>query len=73
MRTLTAVGATGRTRRAITAVTAGALALLGALLGIAGAYAGLTAGYPDDLQALRPIPVPNLPAIAATTAWLLAR
>ncbi len=79
LRTLTAVGATGRMRRAVTGVTAGALALLGAVLGTAGAYAGLSAGYADDLGALRPVPVANLltiavglPVAAATAAWLFA-
>ena len=38
LRTLTATGATSSTRRAITATTAGGLAALGAVLGIAGAY-----------------------------------
>jgi putative ABC transport system permease protein len=66
-------------RRAVTGVTAGALALLGALLGTAVAYAGLSAGYADDLAALRPVPVANLltiviglPIVAAAAAWLLA-
>jgi len=49
LRTLTATGATSRIRRALTAATAGALALLGALLGIAGAYLTLAATYLDDL------------------------
>jgi putative ABC transport system permease protein len=60
-------------------VTAGALALLGAVLGTAGAYAGLSARYADDLAALRPVPVANLltiaidlPIVAATAAWVLA-
>jgi putative ABC transport system permease protein len=79
LRTLTAVGAPRRMRRAVTGVTAGALALLGAVLGTAGAYAGLSAGYADDLGALRPVPVVNLltiavglPVVAATAAWLFA-
>lgn len=79
LRTLTAVGAPQRVRRAVTGVTAGALALLGAVLGTAGAYAGLSAGYADDLAALRPVPIANLltiavglPVVAAAAAWLLA-
>jgi putative ABC transport system permease protein len=79
LRTLTAVGAPSRVRRAVTGVTAGALALLGAVLGTAGAYAGLSAGYANDLGALRPVPVVNLltiaiglPMVAAAAAWLLA-
>jgi len=43
LRTLTAIGASGRTRRAITAATAGALALLGAVLGTAVAYLAVVA------------------------------
>ena len=56
LRTLTATGATGRTRRTLTAATSGALALLGALLGTGGAYLALTAGYDDDLGSLSRIP-----------------
>jgi putative ABC transport system permease protein len=41
LRTLTATGASSRTRRALTAVTAGGLAFLGALLGTIAAYVGL--------------------------------
>ena len=41
LRTLTAAGASSRTRRALTAVTAGGLAFLGALLGCVAAYVGL--------------------------------
>jgi putative ABC transport system permease protein len=41
LRTLTATGASSRTRRALTAVTAGGLAFLGALLGTVAAYVGL--------------------------------
>ena len=57
LRTLTATGATGRTRRTLTAATAGALALLGALLGVAGAYLALAATYHDDLGYLGRVPV----------------
>jgi putative ABC transport system permease protein len=79
LRTLSAVGAPRRVRRAVTGATAGTLALLGAVLGTAGAYAALGAGYADDLAALRPLPVANLltiavglPIVAAAAAWLLA-
>jgi putative ABC transport system permease protein len=41
LRTLTAAGASSRTRRTLTAVTAGGLAFLGALLGTVAAYVGL--------------------------------
>ena len=52
LRTLTATGATSTTRRTLTATTAGSLALLGALLGSAGAYLALAAGHRSDLGAL---------------------
>ena len=79
LRTLTATGATSRIRRTLTAATAGALALLGALLGVAGAYLALAATYHDDLGYLGRIPVLSLvlivvgvPLIAAAAGWLLA-
>ena len=79
LRTLTATGATSRIRRTVTAATAGALALLGALLGVAGAYLALLATYHDDLGHLGRIPVLSLvlmvvgvPLIAAAAGWLLA-
>ena len=79
LRTLTATGATARIRRALTATTAGALALLGALLGVAGAYVLLLALYHDDLGYLRDVPVLYLglaligvPLAATAAGWLLA-
>ena len=79
LRTLTATGATGRTRRTLTAATAGALALLGALLGVAGAYVALAATYHDDLGYLGRVPVLPLalivvgvPLAAVGAGWLLA-
>src|SRR6266508_3316107 len=79
LRTLTATGATGRIRRTLTAATAGALALLGALLGVAGAYLTLTATYINDLGYLTRIPVLSLvlivvgvPLTATAAGWLLA-
>ena len=79
IRTLTATGATSRIRRTLTATTAGALALLGALLGVAGAYAALTATYHDDLAYLGHVPIAYLavavagvPLAAAAAGWLLA-
>jgi putative ABC transport system permease protein len=79
LRTLTATGATGRIRRTLTAATAGALALLGALLGVTGAYVILAATYHDDLGYLRDAPVLYLvvlvvgvPLTAAAAGWLLA-
>jgi putative ABC transport system permease protein len=53
---LTATGATSGIRRTLTAATAGALALLGALLGVAGAYVLLVATYYDDLGYLSHVP-----------------
>jgi putative ABC transport system permease protein len=79
LRTLTATGATSRIRRTLTASTAGALALLGALLGVAGAYLVLAATYSDDLGYLDSVPVLSLalilvgvPLVAMGAGWLLA-
>jgi putative ABC transport system permease protein len=79
LRTLTATGATSRIRRTLTAATAGALALLGALLGVAGAYVALTATYFDDLDYLGRVPalylvlmVVGVPLAATAAGWLLA-
>jgi putative ABC transport system permease protein len=79
LRTLTATGATSRIRRTLTAATAGGLAFLGALLGVAGAYVMLVATYHDKLDYLGRIPVlylvlmvVGIPAAAAAAGWLLA-
>jgi putative ABC transport system permease protein len=79
LRTLTATGATSRIRRRLTATTAGALALLGALLGVAGAYLVLLALYYDDVGYLSDVPVLYLglavigvPLAATAAGWLLA-
>ena len=79
LQTLTATGATGRTRRSLAASTAGAMAVLGAVLGTAGAYAALLAGYHAQLGKLSSVPVTDLlllavgfPVLAAAGAWLLA-
>ncbi len=83
LRTLTATGADGWTRRTITAVTAGALGLVGAVLGTAAAYIGAIAysfdNKLDGLGSLKNIPTGNLlvilvgmPLIAAVAGWLLA-
>jgi putative ABC transport system permease protein len=83
LRTLTATGASPQVRRAITAVTAGALALLGAVLGVAAAYVGAVAfargSSLDGLSSLANVPVRYLamlgigmPLIAAAAGWLLA-
>jgi putative ABC transport system permease protein len=83
LRTLTATGASGWTRRTLTAVTAGALGLAGAVLGTAAAYLG-AAGYSfgnhlDGLGELGSVPTWNLlvilvglPLVAAAAGWLLA-
>jgi putative ABC transport system permease protein len=70
---------TGRTRRTLTAATAGALALLGALLGVVGAHVVLAATYYDDLGCLGDVPVVYLvlavlgvPLAAAAAGWILA-
>jgi putative ABC transport system permease protein len=79
LRTLTAAGATSGIRRTLTATTAGALALLGVLLGVAGAYIALAATYYDDLGYLSDVPfmylalaVVGVPLAAAAAGWLLA-
>jgi putative ABC transport system permease protein len=79
LRILTATGASSTTRRAITGATSGALALLGSLLGTAGAYVALVVWYRDDLSPLRRVPVANLvvivvglPVLAAVGGWILA-
>ena len=79
LRILTATGATSGIRRKLTATTAGSLALLGALLGVAGAYVVLLALYHDDIGYLSDVPVLYLtlavigvPLAAAAAGWLLS-
>ncbi|MGW3603805.1 FtsX-like permease family protein [Micromonospora sp. NPDC005161] len=79
LRTLAATGAPRRVRRTLTATTAGALALLGAVLGVAGAYLALAAALHRDLDPLGAVPVAHLVAIvsgllvvATGAGWLLA-
>src|SRR4029450_13348236 len=79
LRALTATGATPRIRRTLTGATAGALALLGAVLGMAGAYVVMLALYHDDLGYLRHVPilylavaVVGVPLAAAAAGWILA-
>ena len=79
LRTLAATGATSTTRRTITGATAGALALLGALLGTGVAYLALIAWHRSDLQPLTQVPyldlaiiIVGLPLLAITAGWLLA-
>jgi putative ABC transport system permease protein len=80
LRTLAATGASSTTRRTITAATAGALGLLGAVLGtvaatiagVAWARSSLSVTFGDvptaDLLAL----LVGLPLVAAVGGWLLA-
>ena len=80
LRTLTATGAGGTTRRMITATTAAALGLLGAILGTAGAViAGLAWARSSLPVMFGDVPLtdtlillPGLPLIAAAAGWLLA-
>jgi putative ABC transport system permease protein len=83
LRTLTATGASGPARRTLTAATAGALALAGAVLGTVAGYVACI-GYArgstlDGLSSLTNVPVrnlliilPGMPLAAAAAAWLLA-
>jgi putative ABC transport system permease protein len=83
LRTLAAAGASSTTRRTITAATAGALGLTGAVLGTVAAYIGAIAyawdNKLDGLSELSSVPTKNLliiligmPLIAAAIGWLLA-
>ena len=85
LRTLTATGASSRTRRSLTAVTAGGLAFLGALLGTVAAYVGLAGWFrTNSLEGglsdiIDHIPWNNLflivvamPVVATLAGWLLA-
>ncbi len=85
LRTLTAAGASSRTRRSLTAVTAGGLAFLGALLGTIAAYVAV-AGFFQSNQLegglsdlVHHIPWSNLiliviamPVAATLIGWVLA-
>jgi putative ABC transport system permease protein len=80
LRTLTAAGASSGTRRMITAATAAALGLLGAILGMAGALAAGLAWARSSLSAtFGNLPLTDvlillagLPLAAAVGGWLLA-
>ena len=68
-----------RTRRTLTAATAGALALGGAIIGTACAYLALLAWYNREMHWLARPPVLNLaaillglPIVAYLGGWLLA-
>ena len=80
LRTLTATGASGATRRTLNAASAGALALLGAVLGIAAAYLALIAWHWHNVSYLAHPPyidlvilIVGLPMVAAAGAWLFGR
>ena len=85
LRTLAATGASSRTRRTLTAVTAGGLAFLGALLGTVAGYVGLAGWfYSNSLEGglsniIDHVPWDNLilivivmPAFAMIIGWILA-
>jgi putative ABC transport system permease protein len=80
LRTLTATGASAATRRMITAATAAALGLLGAMLGMAGAVitglawarSSLSVMFGDVPLADVLILLVGLPLIAAAFGWLFA-
>ena len=83
LRTLTATGASSTARRTLTAATAGALALTGAIVGTAGGYLAavgfFSANQLDQLSELDSVPVAvllwilvGMPLIAVTVSWLVA-
>jgi len=86
LRTLAATGASSTKRRSITASTAGAMALLGAVLGTAGGYLACAAIFRTSNLAgqslwtnLSAVPTTNLliilvgmPVVAAMGGWLFA-
>lgn len=84
LRTLSATGASSYTRRTLTAVPAGALGFLGALLGVAGGYIGMIGFLRSNslnggISALSDVPLKDLlflllgmPLIAAVVGWLFA-
>jgi putative ABC transport system permease protein len=84
LRTLAATGASSYARRTLTAVTAGALGFLGALLGVVGGYIGMIGWLRSNslnggIAALGNIPVADLllillgmPTFAAIVGWLVA-
>ena len=85
LRTLTATGASSRTRRSLTAVTAAGLAFLGALLGTVAAYVGLAGWFHSNglegglSDIIDHIPWNNLfliviamPVVAMIVGWVLA-
>ncbi|MCW2548305.1 MAG: hypothetical protein JWN96_2765, partial [Mycobacterium sp.] len=80
LRILAATGASSSTRRALNATSAGALALLGGILGTTAAYLALIAWHWHDISYLNKPPYANLavlilglPVTATIGAWLLGR
>ena len=82
-RTLSAAGASAATRRAISAATAGSLALVGAVVGTVAGYVAAIGFFRtsqlDTLSSLTSIPVSSLllilvgmPLVAVTGGWLLS-
>jgi putative ABC transport system permease protein len=83
LRTLAATGASGTARRTLTAATAGALALTGAVIGTAGGYLAAISFFSTNqlyqLSELDSVPVAvlvwtlaGMPLIAVAVSWLLA-
>jgi putative ABC transport system permease protein len=80
LRTLTAAGASSGTRRTLTAATAAALAVLGGVLGTAGAYLALIAWHWHDLGYFDHPPylelaalLIGLPVAALVGGWMFGR
>jgi putative ABC transport system permease protein len=79
LRTLTATGAGARTRRALTGVTAGVIALPGAAMGTVAAFlASLAWAHSSLTQTFGSVPwadigllVIGMPLVGATAGWLL--
>jgi putative ABC transport system permease protein len=78
LRTLTATGASGTIRRALTATTAATLAAAGVIVGTLVAYLGLVGAYAHHLGRLGDVPVSNLlaalvgvPLLSGVVGWCL--
>ncbi|MEO6713541.1 MAG: ABC transporter permease [Mycobacteriales bacterium] len=79
LRTLSATGASSRVRRGLTAATAGAMGLLGVVMGTTIAYLAMLAAYRSDLSRLDRVPLLYLslisvgvPVPAYAAGWLFA-
>ena len=73
LRTLTATGAGGTIRRALTAATAATLAAAGVIVGTVVAYLGLVGAYAHHLSRLSDVPVSNLLAASSAYRYSAAR